>query len=60
MEAITLKELRMSDIIARLKNVLYISTIALSKLDPKLNTFLNVNTPSDLERIKTILKKGRA
>lgn len=60
LEAITLKELRMSDIIARLKNVLYISTIALSKLDPKLNTFFNVNTPSDLEQIKTILKKGRA
>lgn len=59
LEAITHKELRMSDVIAKLKNVLYISTIALSRLDSRLNTFLNVNTRSDLEQIKTILKSTR-
>jgi len=56
LEAVTLKELKMSDVIGRLKNILYISTIALTKLDPRLNTFLNVNTRSDLEHIKTVLK----
>lgn len=56
LEAIAKEEFRMRDIIIRLGNVQYLSTNALSKLDPKLYTFLNVNTSQDLKKIENILK----
>jgi len=59
LETVNHGELKMSAIIARLRRVLYLSTIALSKFDPKLNTFLNVNTPDELLRIERILRTDR-
>lgn len=56
LEAIANKELRMKSMITRLRKVLYISTIALSKIDPGLHTFLNINTPRDLTQVERILK----
>ena len=54
--AISNNELRMRSIISRLRNVLYVSTITISKIDPPLYTFLNVNIPQDLKQIEKILK----
>lgn len=54
-EAVDEKELRMRDVISRLGNILYLSTDDLTKLDPKLCTFLNVNTLQDLGQIESIL-----
>lgn len=56
LEALTKKEFRIRDAITRLVNVLYLSTNVLLKLDPKLHSFLNVNTPQDLRQIERILK----
>ena len=56
LEALKEEKLRMRDIIMRLNKVLYVSTTILRNLDPKLHTFLNVNTPEDLKRIEEILK----
>lgn len=56
LDAITHKELSMANIINRLKSVLYVSTIDLSRVDPKLYTFLNVNKQGDLVQIDKILK----
>jgi molybdopterin-guanine dinucleotide biosynthesis protein A len=40
---------RMSDMLRRLRNVLYVSTEALKQLDPKLETFTNINSLQDLK-----------
>ncbi len=56
---VELKEPKIDDMITRLRNVLYISTDVIAQLDPKLNTFLKVNTLADLQRMKTILR-GKA
>jgi len=42
--------------ITRLRNVRYISTLVLQQLDPRLNTFFNINTQADLKRAETLLK----
>ena len=55
-EAIEAKELRMYDAIKHLRNVLYVSTEALKQMDPDLRTFQNINTPSDLERVRILLR----
>lgn len=56
LEVVKEKKMRMRDIIKRLNNFLYVSTTILRNLDPKLHTFLNVNTPEELKRIEEILK----
>ena len=56
LEAIAEGALRMRDIVVRLQNILYLSTNAISKFDPKLHTFFNVNTPSDLARAERVLR----
>lgn len=56
-KAITQKNLKMSDVIKKLRKVLFISTIALSNMDPDLNTFFNVNTPNDFLHAKRILNQ---
>lgn len=48
--------LNLRSMIARLDRVEYISTDVLSKMDSKLLTFLNINTPNDLKRAKSLLK----
>jgi len=55
LEAVKEEKLRMKDMFMRLNKVLYVSTTILRNLDPKLHTFLNVNTPEDLKRIEEIL-----
>jgi molybdopterin-guanine dinucleotide biosynthesis protein A len=55
-EALSLGEVKMQTMVDRLRGVRYVSTLVLEQLDPGLNTFFNVNTPSDLKRAETILK----
>jgi molybdopterin-guanine dinucleotide biosynthesis protein A len=55
-QAIDAKELRMYDAIKRLSKVRYISTEILKQLNYDLNTFENVNTQSDLKRVKNLLR----
>lgn len=40
----------MQDMISRLRNVRYVSTLVLEQLDPEFRTFFNVNTPMDLKK----------
>jgi molybdopterin-guanine dinucleotide biosynthesis protein A len=42
--------------IERLPRILYISTLAVKELDPKLLTFFNINTVYDLNKAESILK----
>ncbi|MFW9843969.1 MAG: molybdenum cofactor guanylyltransferase, partial [Candidatus Thorarchaeota archaeon] len=39
---------KMSDLLDRIKHVLFVSTETLSQFDPDLDTFLNFNTPKEL------------
>lgn len=59
-KAIERGERRMRSMISLLKVVRYISTIVIRKIDPKLLTFLNINTPLDLKRAEVIVRKGLA
>lgn len=52
LKSVNKKEKKVRSIIQKLQNVFYISTEILQSFDPKLLTFLNVNTPSDLEIAK--------
>lgn len=56
LETVKEEKMRMRDMITRLNEVIYVSTTILSNLDPKLNTFLNVNAPEDLKSVEEILK----
>lgn len=47
--------LDMRSMIDRLRGVRYVSTFVLQRLDPKLRTFLNVNSPRDLRKAESIL-----
>ncbi len=54
------EDLSMRAFLRALGRVRYISTRVLEQLDPGLNTFLNVNTPSDLRRAEMMLRaRGR-
>ena len=52
---------KMSDMLDVLQNVLFVSTETLKQLDPDLDTFVNFNTPGDLEKAerKGSKKRGR-
>jgi len=50
-------EPRMQCLIDNIGRVIYLSTKALARFDPKLLTFTNVNTPSDLYRIEQSLRR---
>ncbi len=39
-----------------MRNIRYISTVVLQQFDPKLTTFFNVNTPTDLRQAETMAK----
>jgi len=57
LKAVKRKQMRMKNMIMRMKKILYISTTIIHNLDPTFNTFLNINTPEDLKRIeKTLLE----
>ncbi|MFX1474926.1 MAG: molybdenum cofactor guanylyltransferase [Promethearchaeota archaeon] len=48
-------EIRMYALISALHRVIYLSTNALQRFDPKLHTFINVNSLVDLQKLKKIL-----
>jgi len=50
----------LQSMIALLKEVRYISTMALQQIDPELLTFFNINTPSDLKKAELMLKRLNA
>lgn len=47
----------MRSMIKNLRSVLYLSTLVIEKLDPKLETFFNVNTVSELKKAEEKIKK---
>jgi len=50
-------KLNLRSMIEKMRGVRYISTLILKELDPRLQTFFNINTPNDLKRAENILKK---
>ena len=58
-KALTQKRLNLRSVIAHLKEIRYISTLVLKKMDPKLLTFFNINTPEDLKKAESMLKRTR-
>jgi molybdopterin-guanine dinucleotide biosynthesis protein A len=46
----------MRAMIEKLQGVRYVSTMVIQQLDPELNTFLNINTPSDLKQAASVIK----
>ena len=55
-EAFKEGNLNLRAMISRLKNVLYLSTIVIAVIDPKLYTFHNVNDPDSLREAERILR----
>ena len=51
-------KLNMYSMIACLKKVRYVSTSVFRQMDPKLLTFLNVNTPEDLRKADSMLQSA--
>jgi len=49
------KKQNMRSMIASLKKVLYVSTLVLKQIDPKLMTFFNINTLKDLRKAEHML-----
>lgn len=49
-------KLDLRSMIARLREVRYVSTVVLRQMDPKLLTFFNINTLGDLKRAESLLK----
>ncbi len=47
----------MHSIIKKLQCIRYVSTLVLQQFDPKLATFLNVNTPLDLKKAEALNKR---
>jgi molybdopterin-guanine dinucleotide biosynthesis protein A len=56
--AINDNNLKMQSMISLLKRVRYISTIVIREIDPKMLTFLNINTPLELRRAESLIRKG--
>ncbi|MDG6222306.1 MAG: molybdenum cofactor guanylyltransferase [Candidatus Bathyarchaeota archaeon] len=54
-KALLQKHLDMRSMIENLNQIRYISTVALQQLDPKLNSFFNVNTLQDLKKVEIFL-----
>lgn len=55
--AVSERQLDMRSMVDRLQGVRYISTLVLQQLDPKLKTFFNINTPLDLKKAESMLKR---
>jgi len=51
------KKLDMQSMILHMTRVRYISTLLLRQMDPKLLTFFNINTPEDLKRAESELRR---
>ena len=52
-------KLNMRAMIEKLQGVRYVSTMVIQQLDPELNTFFNINTPSDLKQAASVVKSKR-
>jgi molybdopterin-guanine dinucleotide biosynthesis protein A len=50
--------LDMNSMIARMREVRYVSTLVLEQLDPKLYTFFNINTQADLKSAESLLRRS--
>ena len=48
---------KMSDLLDRIQNVLFVSTETLNQFDPELNSFMNFNTPQELKAAERKRKK---
>jgi molybdopterin-guanine dinucleotide biosynthesis protein A len=53
------EKLDMNSMIARMREVRYISTLVLEQLDPELYTFFNINTQADLKSAELLLKRSQ-
>ena len=58
-EALKQRKFDMRSMIANLPNVRYVSTLVLRQLDPKLETFFNINTLNDLKAAETFGRKNK-
>jgi len=56
--AINANNYRMQSMISLLKRVRYLSTIVIKEINPKMLTFLNINTPLELKRAESLIRKG--
>lgn len=59
-EALQNSKVSMDSMIVRLEDVSYVSTSVLKRMDPKLMTFFNINTPEDLRTARNMLPRIRA
>ena len=59
-KAISQGKLDMRSMVDELRGVRYISTLVLRQLDPKLETFFNINTHLDLEKAESMLKRSNS
>lgn len=55
--ALNNRELNLRSMIARMRNIRYISTLVLQQIDPKLQTFFNINTPLDLKKAEFLMSR---
>jgi len=58
-KALKQERLNLRSIIDHLKEIRYISTLVFQQTDPRLLTFFNINTPEDLKKAESILKRAR-
>lgn len=56
-KALSENRMDMLSMIKNLRSVLYLSTLVIEKLDPKLETFFNVNTVNELKKAEEKIKK---
>jgi molybdopterin-guanine dinucleotide biosynthesis protein A len=49
----------MQGMISHLRRICYVSTLALQQFDPKLDTFLNINTVQDWKKAEHLLQKAK-
>jgi molybdopterin-guanine dinucleotide biosynthesis protein A len=56
-KALSENRMDMLSMIKNLRSVLYLSTLVIEQLDPKLETFFNVNTVNDLKKAEQKIKK---
>ncbi|WXG41504.1 MAG: molybdenum cofactor guanylyltransferase [Candidatus Freyarchaeum deiterrae] len=56
-KALSENRMDMLSMIKNLRSVLYLSTLVIEQLDPKLETFFNVNTVNELKRAEDKIKK---
>lgn len=57
-DALAKGESRLQGMIDRLQGIRYVSTLVLQQIDPRLTTFFNINTSSDLKQAESLLKKA--